>query len=289
VRVEKAVELTTTPFYPQSSYQCGPASLATVLNATGLDIDPTQLAGDVYIPDRKGTLQVEMIAAVRRYGRVPYHPGHDLQLLIDQLKHNLPVLVLLNLGFRVLPAYHYAVVIGYEPDSDAVIMRSGTDFRLLMPRQQFLSAWRKSGNWALTVLQPGKLPATIDLGRYLKSIIALESVGQLRAAELSYRAVLRPWPENTLALFGLANTLLAQGKIDEAVIQFGHVLKPDAGHKPARNNLADTLLRLGRCEEANAVLEHISISDDSISAIDRAIRNTHSEIQATCSHSRLIH
>jgi len=288
-RTEKAIELTTTPFYPQSRYQCGPASLATVLNATGLDIDPGQLAGDVYLPDRKGTLQVEMIAAVRRYGRVPYDPGHDLQSIMDQLKYDLPVLVLLNLGLKALPAYHYAVVIGYEPDSDVVIMRSGTDYRLLMSRQEFLSAWRKSGNWALTVLPPGKLPANINIERYLRSIITLESVGQWQAAELSYRAVLRQWPASTLGRFGLANTLRAQGKLDEAVAQYGDVLKLDAGHKPVRNNLADTLLRLGRCEQASAILEQVVISADSASAIDRAIRKTRSEIQETCSHRRSIH
>jgi tetratricopeptide (TPR) repeat protein len=260
-----------------------------VLNATGLDIDPDQLAGDVYLPDRKGTLQVEMIAAVRRYGRVPYNPGHDLQSIMDQLKHDVPVLVLLNLGFKLLPAYHYAVVIGYEPDSDVVIMRSGTNYRLLMSRQQFFSAWRKSGNWALTVLPPGKLPAAINLERYLRSIIALESVGQWGAAELSYRAVLRQWPASTLARFGLANTLRVQGKLDEAVAQYGEVLKLDAGHKPVRNNLADTLLRLGRCEQAAAALDQVVISADSTSAIDRVIRKTHSEIQATCSHGSLIH
>jgi len=288
-RTPNTVELTTTPFYPQSRYQCGPASLATVLNASGLNIDPDKLAGDVYLPDRRGTLQIEMIAAVRRYGRVPYETGQDLQSIMDQLKHDQPVLVLLNLGFKILPIYHYAVVIGYEPDSDTLIMRSGMDYRLLMSRQWFLSAWHKSGNWALTVLPPGKLPAAVNVERYLKSIIALESVGQWRAAEMSYRAVLRQWPANTLALFGLANTLLVQGKLDEAVTQYSNVLKQDASHKPARNNLADTLLQLGQCEEASATLERVIINSDSDSAIDRAIQKTRSEIQTNCSYPRLLH
>jgi len=281
-RTAEAIELTTTPFYPQSRYQCGPASLATVLNASGLDIDPDKLADEVYLPGRKGTLQVEMTAAVRRNGRVPYETGNKLQLIIDQLNDGLPVLVLLNLGLKVMPIYHYAVVIGYEPDSDAVIMRSGVDYRLLMSRQRFLSAWRKAGNWALTVLPPGKLPATIDMGRYLKSIIALETTGQWRAAEVSYRAALKRWPTSTLARFGLANTLRAQGKLEGAVAQYSKVLKQDASHKPARNNLADTLLRLGRCEEASAALEQAFNSSNSESAIDGAIQKTRSEIQAAC-------
>jgi tetratricopeptide (TPR) repeat protein len=277
-----SIELTDTPFYPQSRYQCGPASLATVLSRTGLDIDPDQLAGEVYIPDRKGTLQLEMIAAVRRYGRIPYDPGADFKSIQVQLDHGLPVLVFLNLGIKALPVWHYAVVIGYEPESDAVILRSGPDYRLLMPRKKFLSAWNKSDNWSLVVLPPGVLPAAIDVDRYVRSIIALESVGQWHAAELSYRAVLKQWPTNTLASFGLANALRSLDRLDEAVAQYNEVIKQDPRHKPARNNLADTLLSLDRCAEAFAVLEKVVIEDGSDTIIDRAMRDTRSEIQETC-------
>jgi tetratricopeptide (TPR) repeat protein len=284
-RSEKAVELTSTPFYPQSRYQCGPASLATLLNTAGLDTDPDQLVADVYLPYRKGTLQIEMIAAVRRYGLVPYQPAHDIESIIHQLKHDIPVLVLLNLGLKALPAYHYAVVIGYDPGTDVVIMRSGTDYRLLMRRQRFLSAWHKSGSWALTVLEPGKLPPAIDLERYLSSVIALESVGQWRSAELSYRAVLGQWPANILARFGLANSLRGLGKLEQAAAQYSNVLKLDENHKPARNNLADTLLRLGRCEDASAAIEQVVIRNGLTSAIDKAVEITRSEIKSTCFQS----
>ena len=279
-----AVELTDTPFHPQSRFQCGPASLSTVLGTTGLDIAPDQLAAEVYLPDRKGTLQLEMIAAVRRYGRIPYNPGTEFISILDQLNHGLPVLVFLNLGLKTFPIWHYAVVIGYEPDTDAVIMRSGTDYRLSMPRDRFLSAWSKSDRWSLVVLPPGVLPAAIDVDRYVSSIIALEAVGQWYEAELSYRAIVKQWPENTLASFGLANTLRSQGRLDEAVAQYEETLKLDTDHNPARNNLADTLLRLGRCEEAFTILELAVISDKSESTIDRAIQETRSEINAVCSY-----
>jgi len=278
----KAIELATTPFFPQTQYQCGPASLATVLNASGLNIDPVTLAGEVYIPDRKGALQVEMIAAVRRHGRVPYEIDKGLQSIMNQLGHGLPVLVLLNLGVTALPVYHYAVVIGYEPESDSFIMRSGLDYRLLMSRHRFLSAWRKPGNWALAVPPIGKLPADVNVGRYLSSVIALESIGQWQAAQQSYLKVLSKWPENTLSRFGLANTLRTQGKLTEAVDQYSQLLKQDAGHKPARNNLADTLLRLGRCEDASNALEPVFIDDASEHEIDKVILTTRREIKASC-------
>ena len=59
------VELESTPFFPQSDYQCGPAALATVLAADGVDVTADQLVSEVYLPGRRGSLQVELIAATR--------------------------------------------------------------------------------------------------------------------------------------------------------------------------------------------------------------------------------
>ena len=56
------VELKAIPFYPQETHQCGPASLAMVLNAGGVKITPQELIPQVYLPQREGSLQVEMLA-----------------------------------------------------------------------------------------------------------------------------------------------------------------------------------------------------------------------------------
>ena len=68
----RVVLLNDTPFFPQTDYQCGPAALATVLQAQGIDIAPADLSPGVYLPGRKGSLQVEMVAAARRYRSLPY-------------------------------------------------------------------------------------------------------------------------------------------------------------------------------------------------------------------------
>ena len=47
---EPLVQLADTPFFPQQAYQCGPAALATVLNANGVSISPEQLVPQVYLP-----------------------------------------------------------------------------------------------------------------------------------------------------------------------------------------------------------------------------------------------
>ncbi|TVP53451.1 MAG: hypothetical protein EA349_13665, partial [Halomonadaceae bacterium] len=68
-----AVELRDTSFHPQQAYQCGPAALATLLQSSGVrDADPDTLKNQVYLPDRQGSLQTELLAATRRADRVPY-------------------------------------------------------------------------------------------------------------------------------------------------------------------------------------------------------------------------
>src|SRR5688572_23044905 len=62
------VELTTTPFFPQKTHQCGPAALASVLSAAGVAITPDELTNEVYLPARRGSLQLELLAATRRRG-----------------------------------------------------------------------------------------------------------------------------------------------------------------------------------------------------------------------------
>src|SRR5258706_484241 len=66
------VELTDVVFYPQEDYQCGPAALATVLDSAGTKITPDALTPEIYLPERRGSLQLELVAAARRHGAIPY-------------------------------------------------------------------------------------------------------------------------------------------------------------------------------------------------------------------------
>ena len=110
----ESIELTATPFYPQEDYQCGPAVLATLLGASGNTVSPEVLVHEIYIPDRQGSLQPELVAAARKRGLVIYRLRPKLDDLLGQLNSGLPVLILQNHGIRQLPIWHYAVVVGAE-------------------------------------------------------------------------------------------------------------------------------------------------------------------------------
>jgi hypothetical protein len=85
------VELIQTPFYPQVTDQCGPSALASVLNFSGIAVTPEALKSRIYIPDRQGSLQLEMLAATRRYGRIPYLIDQDVGVLLGELRSGRPV------------------------------------------------------------------------------------------------------------------------------------------------------------------------------------------------------
>src|SRR5690606_10643372 len=126
-------ELTHVPFFPQEDYQCGPAALATVLAASGVDVTADALTRQVYLPGRRGSLQTELIAATRRHDRLPYRLEGGLPALLAQVDAGHPVVVLQNLGFKRWPRWHYAVVVGYSAADGTLMLRSGTTRRLSMP------------------------------------------------------------------------------------------------------------------------------------------------------------
>ncbi len=248
-----AVELQDTPYYPQEDYQCGPAALATVLGAAGIEVTPASLAGKVFLPERQGSLQLELVAAARRYQRLPYTLEPGVDTLLPELAAGRPVLVLQNLGLRSLPVWHYAVVIGFDTQRNEIILRSGRTARHVMRAEKFMRTWERADFWAMVILRPGEFPQRPDATRYVHAIAALESAGQLETAAVYYRAALVRWPDNTLAMFGLGNARYAQGELTAAAALYRRLLDIQPGHVAARNNLAQLLADRG--SYAAALLE----------------------------------
>ena len=248
------LELTGVVFFAQADRQCGPAALATVLHHSGLAVQPDALTPLLFLPGRRGSLQLEMSAAARRFGRIPYPVRPEAAAIAAELAAGRPVLVLQNLGVTWLPVYHYAVVVGVLP-GDRVVLRSGEQRRQVMDGRRFAATWRRAGEWALVVLRPGDLPALYDPAVYLQAVAAFETTGQHEIARLGYQAALKRSPEQPLALFGLANSLLAEGDAEQAAMVYRRLLAIEPDHAAAVNNLAEALSRRGCHRQALALLD----------------------------------
>src|SRR5579859_6832052 len=208
-------ELKQVPFFPQTEYQCGPAALATVLNTYGVKVTPEELVPEVYLPARKGSLQVEMLAAARRHGLVSYQLAPRAADLLREVAAGNPVIVLQNLGL-IGDGWHYAVVVGYDYYWGKLYLRSGETERQVMPFFIHEFTWLRSGYWAMVALPPDRIPETADQDRWLAAVAALEHAGDVRGARTGYQAFLKRWPSNANGAIGLANTYHATGQLKEA-------------------------------------------------------------------------
>ncbi|MCU7931118.1 MAG: PA2778 family cysteine peptidase [Candidatus Thiodiazotropha sp. (ex Codakia rugifera)] len=270
------LELHETPFYPQKQYQCGPAALATVLDYTGISITPDELVPLVYLPGKEGSLQVEMIAASRRFNRIPYTIKPDLEALMAELQAGRPVLVFQNLGLKYIPLWHYAVVIGYSISRDEVILRSGITHRERLSAQRFLSTWERGGRWALVLLKPGELPEKPDQMTYLKAVAAMERIASPDALLIAYQAGLTRWPDNPVALFGIASSQHTSNDLLAAESTYRQLLTRYPGHTAARNNLAEVLADRG-CYADAVVHINLALKSDN-GDLQQILLNTRREI-----------
>lgn len=214
--LKRAVNLTHVPFFPQENYQCGPAALATILGAEGLDIVPEALVDQVYLPEKQATLPLEMVAAGRRQGLLAYPLPKEFGAILNQLDAGYPVLVFQNLGLEVLEQWHFAVAVGYDLDKRELILRSATTREYRVDFKTFLNTWQRADRWAYIFIAPGKLPAQPVEKTYLESSLDLADQGLTISAQKALETGIQEWPESDLIRLALSNTYFQSGLFDDA-------------------------------------------------------------------------
>jgi hypothetical protein len=237
------------PFFPQEEYQCGPSALAMALNWSGVPVTPDQIAGLVFTPSLKGSLQPAMIAGARRSGRLAYEiRGNDA--LHREIAAGHPVIVLQNLGLSWYPVWHYAVVIGYDGARGDIYLHSGRDANKHMPMALFRKTWARGRDWGMLVMPPDRLPATVKETDYLQAALGLEKADQPEAALAAFETAHKKWPQNLIALMGIGNSFYALKDLPRAAAAFGKATRLHAAAADAHNNLAQVLFEMGQFKEA---------------------------------------
>ena len=79
-----------------------------------INTTPEQLRPYLYIPEKGGSLAVELEARARQFNLIVYPLKPDVTDILLELDAGHPVLVMQNLGFSWLPQWHFAVAIGYD-------------------------------------------------------------------------------------------------------------------------------------------------------------------------------
>lgn len=246
-------EIKNVPFYAQQDYECGPAALAMVFSAAGVDLTPQQLVEQVYLPGRKGALQIEMLAASRRHGMVSFVLQGSMDALLREVAAGHPVIVFQNLSLPIYPVWHYAVLIGFDRERRTLLLHSGITSTQEMSFFTFEQTWARAGHWAMVALPPDRLPATAEATTMVQSIAALERIHP-RSAQTAYATALKRWPQEHALLLGAGNAAYALRDLPEATDAYRLAVQRHPDFAQAWNNLAQTLLEQGRRDEAAAAI-----------------------------------
>ncbi|NWF98783.1 MAG: peptidase C39 family protein [Nitrospirae bacterium] len=137
------------PFFPQEEYQCGPASLAGVLNYYGLKISPEEIANEIYSKSARGTLTIDMVLFAQKIGMSAKQYSGSLDDIRKNIDNKNPVIVMIDTGIFFVQQYHFMVITGYN--EEGIIVNSGKVQNKFMPENNFLNMWEKTKYWMLEI------------------------------------------------------------------------------------------------------------------------------------------
>lgn len=276
-----AVELSSVPFFPQDEYQSAPAALAAVLAAQRVPVKLDELIRQVDVPAQAGPLRGEVIAATRSYGLVPYvlhSPQLDLDV-VHEVQAGHPVMVLQNRGWSFAPRWHFAVVVGVDPQNNTLTLRSGSRPREVLSFGEFMALWADGGHWAMVAMQPGQLPATVDAQNWLAAVAPFEQLGRADSAERAYAAATLRWPDNALAWEALANARHAQNNFVGSSQALLTALQLAPENTVARNNLAYVLLERNCADQAEGQIDRAIAAETEPKKLE-AFQRTRTQVMA---------
>lgn len=273
----ESVQLANVPAFAQDELQCGPASLASVLSASGVPETPETLKPDLFIPARKGSLQVELAAQARLRERVPLQLEPTETQLIAALREGQPALVLLNLGVRTWPIWHYAALTGYDP-VQGYTLNNGKAEPQTVARGVFLRQWNWANRWALTLHKPAEPPAYADPAQWIAAAAPLQR-SHPQAAEQAYRAAIQRWPDAALAWAALGEVRFTAGDTKESVTSLRKAAALAPEDAAIANNLASVELARGCVDAARRTLAAIDMNSTQ-AAVAEALKGTQLEIEA---------
>ena len=142
----KAV-IANVPFIEQKPDYCGPASLAMIFNFYGLNVSQDEIASEIFSPELKGTLSLEMVSYAFKKGFDADVYNGSMADLRSKLEAGFPLIVS-HKAEKNDKRVHYLVVFGFDDAKEVFYGYSDTkngpaqaiDYR------KFLKHWDMADN-----------------------------------------------------------------------------------------------------------------------------------------------
>ncbi|MEC4684362.1 MAG: C39 family peptidase [Nitrospirota bacterium] len=139
----------SVPFFLQDAYQCGPVSLAEVFNFWGSEVDPQEIARDIFKARLNGTLSMDMLLYPRRAGFSAATYKGGVEDIRDKIQKGYPLIVLVDFGFYVIEKNHFMVIVGYN--NDGIFAHSGKEKEKFFTYSELQRIWGKTDYWTLLI------------------------------------------------------------------------------------------------------------------------------------------
>ncbi len=216
----------SVPFFSNTSDQCGPSSLASVLNYWGEKTTPEELKAEVYLPRLRGTLPMDLLPALEKRGIKGEVIAGSFEDIKTEIQQQRPVIAYLNFGTRKHPIGHFLVVTGYDENRRGLYVHSGPAKDKFATFRRFDRGWKDTDRWML-IAKPGvgkeeNINVSLHRAPQIDAPMSAEDYIQLgniafegkdyRTAEKYYRKVLRQDPSHGGANNNLAMIYLSSGK-----------------------------------------------------------------------------
>lgn len=141
--MDHCFQIPEVPFVEQKDDFCGPASLAMVMNFYGVNVSQEEIAKEIYSPELKGTLSMELVL-------YPIKKGFEAEMYngnLDDLKQKVRAMFPLIVSVKEredTDRTHYMVVWGYDDISKQIIAHSGRKERVVMGYDAFIEIWKSA-------------------------------------------------------------------------------------------------------------------------------------------------
>ena len=268
---ELTVHLMTVPFYPDDTDQCGPSSLASILNFWGKNVTPAELKAEVYIKRLKGSLPMDMLPALEAHGLSGQIISGSFEDMKTELRSGRPLIAYLDFGTRRHPIGHYVVVTGYDDRRRGLYIHSSMKKDKFASYDRFDRGWKDTDHWLLlampatdtTVLRstaavntesekraatnraPRFRPA-LSADEYVQLGIIYASQGKKEEADAQYKLALEVDKRFAPAWIAIGNDAFESKNYQAAEKNFRRTLKIDPNNPAANNNLAMVYLAENR-------------------------------------------
>jgi len=234
--------------------------MATILSNQKVNFTYDEVAQQTLTPKLKGSLQLSMKATARQYGLIPYEINKNLKSVLRELTNDTPVIVLLNLGLKPIPVWHYSVLTGFDKADKKIFLSAPKGDETWMTFDEFETFFERGGNWAIVALKPPSLPVSADEQEVIKAILDMYDTGAKDIAKHALVSYLSRNPSSYLGIVALANMYFSDGDFKSASFMYEQALDLKPKDPAMLNNLAESLLKQNRPLEARKyVLEAISI------------------------------